>query len=151
MQKKKVFHLDKLPEDQKKMWQERAEPMGFEFDCANTDDLGAVKKQIKDAEYLIVKKAVLAEELLDAAPGLKLVQLEGRLADKIPVAELHRRGIAFDVAGLPSTISVAEHAAAVTAPRLSGPPVRPPPAAPRNSVTRPVQFTEPDMTASSTK
>jgi lactate dehydrogenase-like 2-hydroxyacid dehydrogenase len=113
MQKKKVFHLDKLPEDQKKMWQETAEPMGFQFDCANTDDPGAMNKQIKDAEYLIVKKAVLAKELLDAAPGLKLVQLEGRLADKIPVEELHRRGIAFDVAGLPSTISVAEHAVAL--------------------------------------
>jgi lactate dehydrogenase-like 2-hydroxyacid dehydrogenase len=113
MQKNQVFHLDRLPEDQKKMWQETAESIGFQFDCSNTDDQDGLKKQINAAEYLIVKKAVLAKELLDAAPDLKLVQLEGRLADKIPVEELKQRGIAFKVVGLPSTIAVAEHAVAL--------------------------------------
>ena len=113
MRNKQVFHLDGLPEDQKKMWQETAESMGFQFDCAKSDDLEELKKQIRSAEYLIVKKAVLPKELLDAAPELKLVQLEGRLADKIPVEELEKRNIAFTVAGLPSTIAVAEHAVAL--------------------------------------
>jgi lactate dehydrogenase-like 2-hydroxyacid dehydrogenase len=113
MQKNQIFHLDKLPEDQKQMWHEAAEPMGFRFDCSNTDDPDELKKRIRKAEYLVVKKAVLTKELLDAAPGLELVQLEGRLADKIPLEELKRRQIAFAVVGLPSTIAVAEHAVAL--------------------------------------
>ena len=113
MRKKRIFHLDRLPEEQKQMWQEAAEPMGFHFDCSNTDDPEELKRQIGTAEYLVVKKAVLRKELLDAAPGLQLVQLEGRLADNIPLEELERRRIAFAVAGLPSTIAVAEHAVAL--------------------------------------
>ncbi|UCF95973.1 MAG: hypothetical protein JSV89_12380 [Spirochaetaceae bacterium] len=113
MQNNQVFHLDRLPEDQKKMWQETAESMGFQFDCSNTDDQHELKKQLKSVEYLIVKKAIPTKDLLDAAPDLKLVQLEGRIADKIPVEELKQRKIPFKVVGLPSTIAVAEHAVAL--------------------------------------
>jgi lactate dehydrogenase-like 2-hydroxyacid dehydrogenase len=113
MQKNQIFHLDKLPEDQKKMWQETAGSMGFQFDCSSTDDQNELKNQIKAAEYLIVKKAVLTKKLLDAAPELNFVQLEGRLSNKIAVDELKKRSIGFQVAGLPSTIAVAEHAVAL--------------------------------------
>jgi lactate dehydrogenase-like 2-hydroxyacid dehydrogenase len=113
MRKSQVFHLDRLGEDQEKMWQEIAESMGFQFNCTTTDDPDELKKQLKAAEYLVVKKAVLTKELLDAAPNLKQVQLEGRIADKIPVDELKQRGIPFAEVGLPSTISVAEHAVAL--------------------------------------
>jgi phosphoglycerate dehydrogenase-like enzyme len=113
MRNHRVFHLDALPEDQRKMWRDTAESKGFQFDCRTGDDPEELKKQIRTAQTLIVKKAELEKELLDAAPQLKLVQLEGRLADKIPVEELERRGIRFEVAGLPSTIAVAEHAVAL--------------------------------------
>jgi lactate dehydrogenase-like 2-hydroxyacid dehydrogenase len=113
MNKTKVFHLAKISEDQKKMWQEIAEPMGLEFDCSETDDKDELETRLKAAECLIIKKAVLTNELLNAARDLKLVQLEGRIADRIPVEELKRRGIAFSVTGLPSTIAVAEHAVAL--------------------------------------
>ncbi len=113
MYKSQIFHLDQLPEEQKKMWQETAESMDLQFDCSNTDDQDELKKQLKAAQYLVVKKAVLTKELLDAAPDLELVQLEGRIADKIPVEDLKQRGIPFAVVGLPSTIAVAEHAVAL--------------------------------------
>jgi lactate dehydrogenase-like 2-hydroxyacid dehydrogenase len=113
MAKNRVFYLDRLPEDQQKLWKDYAESMNIHLDCANTDDPQELKKQLGEIEYLIVKKAVLSKEHLDAAPSLKLVQLEGRIADKLPLAELKRRGIAFSEAGLPSTISVAEHAVAL--------------------------------------
>ena len=113
MHKSQIFHLDPLPEEQKKLWQETAESMDLQFDCANTDDQAELKEQLKDVEYLIVKKAVVTKELLDAAPDLKLLQLEGRIADKLPIDKLKQRGIPFAVAGLPSTISVAEHAVAL--------------------------------------
>jgi lactate dehydrogenase-like 2-hydroxyacid dehydrogenase len=113
MSKYQVFYLDKLPEDQQKMWKEHAESMDIQLDCSNTDDQDELKKHLSAAEYLIVKKAVLTKELLDAAPNLKLVQLEGRIANKIPVEELNQRGVSFSVVGLPSTISVAEHAVAL--------------------------------------
>jgi lactate dehydrogenase-like 2-hydroxyacid dehydrogenase len=113
MHNNQIFHLDPLPEEQKKLWQETAEAMDLQFDCSNPDDQDQIKEQLKEVEYLIVKKAVVTKEILDAAPNLKLVQLEGRISDKIPVDQLKQRGIPFAVVGLPSTISVAEHAVAL--------------------------------------
>ncbi len=108
-----IYHLDEIPEDQLKLWQETAASMNLHFQTLSGETDEELKKQFRDVEYLILNKRPLTEELLAAAEGLEFVQYEGRLTDRIPVASLKERGIKFALAGLPSTIAVAEHAVAL--------------------------------------
>jgi len=109
-----VFHLDNLPEDQKKVWQETAGAFDAAVDFLNTGESDQLPNELGSVEYLIVNKTQLTRDMLDAAPNLKFVQIEGRLSHTLPIQALKQRGIAVAAAALPSTIAVAEHAVALT-------------------------------------
>lgn len=108
-----IYHLDKLPEEQKQMWRENAAAMNMKFNCPSSEEPRELAEELSEARIVIVNKTKLTEEMLASAKNLQLVQIEGRLENKVPAAELKRRGIPIAEAGLPSTIAVAEHALAL--------------------------------------
>lgn len=74
----------------------------------------AVAAALSGAHALCIRNTPIAEELLDAAPGLRVVSKHGVGLDNLPMAALTARGIPVATVGGANASAVAEHAMMLT-------------------------------------
>jgi D-3-phosphoglycerate dehydrogenase / 2-oxoglutarate reductase len=75
-------------------------------DCSEQNLLA----KIRDADAVTVRTAVITEDVLAAAPKLKVIARHGVGYDNIPINQCTARGIPVTIVGAVNAVSVAEHA-----------------------------------------
>src|SRR4029079_12005533 len=91
----------------------RSEP-GWIIDARSGRSPAALAADLADADALIVRSATqVTAQLLEAAPGLKIVARAGTGVDNVDVPAASRRGVLVVNAPGANSISVAEHALAL--------------------------------------
>lgn len=82
---------------------------GFELVWSKSNLVGDVKELIGDADGIIARMTPVKEELISAAPNLKIIGMHGVGLDGIDVKLAQERGIAVVHTPEANAISVAEH------------------------------------------
>ena len=84
-------------------------PSGFRLDVVTSRDRDELLRLVREADFLLVSTARVDEEVLRAAPRLRLVQHQGVGYDNIDVAVCRRAGVLVALTPEGTTIGVAEH------------------------------------------
>ena len=107
----KIVVADDLPESALELL--RAEP-GWQVDATSGRPATALLHAVADADALMVRSATqVTQDLLTAAPALRIVARAGTGVDNVDVAAATARGILVVNAPGANSISVAEHACAL--------------------------------------
>ena len=72
-------------------------------------DAESLKKIVAEADALLVRSAICSKEIIDAAPGLKVIGNHGVGVDNIDIDYCIEKGIWVTNAPMSNTVSVAEH------------------------------------------
>jgi len=84
-------------------------PSGFELEALQEPSRDEVLRRVGDADFLLVATTAMTEEVIAAAPRLKLIQHQGVGCDNVDVEAATRRGIPVALTPEGTTVGVAEH------------------------------------------
>lgn len=84
-------------------------PVGFRLEVAISQDRDELLRLAQAADFLLVATVRVDEELLQAAPRLRLVQHQGVGYDNIDIAACRQAGVPVALTPEGTTIGVAEH------------------------------------------
>lgn len=84
-------------------------PAGFELESLEEANEEEMRTKVARADFLLVATIPVTEELLAAAPRLKLIQHQGVGYDNVDVEAAARRGIPVALTPEGTTVGVAEH------------------------------------------
>ena len=104
----KVAYLQVLPPDVLEIVRDQL-PSGFELEALGEPSHDEVLRCVADADFVLVATTPVTEQVIAAAPKLKLIQHQGVGYDNIDVEAAMRRGIAVALTPEGTTVGVAEH------------------------------------------
>ena len=104
----KVVYLQVLPPDVLAIVRSQLPP-DFELQALNEPSHNEVLRCVTDADFLLVATTPVTEEVLAAAPRLKLIQHQGVGYDNVDVEAARRWGIPVALTPEGTTVGVAEH------------------------------------------
>lgn len=104
----KVLYLATVPPEVHEIVRSQA-PEGWEFCSLETRAPEERLSKIRDADFVLVATEMIGEELLAAAPRLKLIQHQGVGYDNIDLHAAARRGVRVALTPEGTTTGVAEH------------------------------------------
>jgi phosphoglycerate dehydrogenase-like enzyme len=84
-------------------------PPGFEIEGLEEPSPDGVLRQVADADFILVATTPVTEEIMAAAPRLRLIQHQGVGYNNVDVAAAARRGIPVALTPEGTTVGVAEH------------------------------------------
>lgn len=84
-------------------------PPGFELESLEEGSSDEVLRRVADADFLLVATTPVTEEVIAAAPRLKLIQHQGVGYDNVDVEAAARQGISVALTPEGTTVGVAEH------------------------------------------
>lgn len=103
-----IVYGEPVPDDLRALAAELA-PAGYRLHVVSSGERGELLGLMPEADFLLVATARVDEELLRAAPRLRLVQHQGVGYDNIDVAACRRAGIPVALTPEGTTTGVAEH------------------------------------------
>ncbi|MFR5295500.1 MAG: hypothetical protein ACLTF6_12420 [Clostridium sp.] len=102
-----------IPEDVAESGKEYLKERGYELKVGVPTDVENLKKEIRDADGILVRNALYPEEVLAAGEKLKVIGRHGTGVDNIDVAAATRMGIQVTNAPVSNINAVAEYTAAM--------------------------------------
>ncbi|MFQ8743393.1 MAG: hydroxyacid dehydrogenase [Clostridium sp.] len=102
-----------IPEDVAESGKEYLKERGYELKVGVPTDVENLKKEIRDADGILVRNALYSEEVLAAGEKLKVIGRHGTGVDNIDVAAATRMGIQVTNAPVSNINAVAEYTAAM--------------------------------------
>lgn len=105
MREPKILITNKISDAGKK----RFEELGFKMVWSESNRVEDVKKVIQDCDGIVARMTPVRQELIDAAPNLKIIGMHGVGLDGIDVDYATEKGIAVTRAAAANCVSVAEH------------------------------------------
>lgn len=102
-----------IPEDVAESGKEYLKERGYELKVGVPTDIESLKKEIRDADGILVRNALYPEEVLAAGEKLKVIGRHGTGVDNIDVAAATRMGIQVTNAPVSNINAVAEYTAAM--------------------------------------
>ena len=105
----RVVMVDPLAPEQLGFLQGIAAPLGVKLAAPQTNDEFELKHLLVDADAVVVQRLPFSKALMDAAPGLKLIQKMGGRRDGIDLISAKDKKIAVALLSLPGAVAVAEH------------------------------------------
>ena len=104
----KVVYLQALPPAVLEIVRSQLPPC-FELEALREPSRDEVLRRVADADFLLVATTPVTEEVMAAAPRLKLIQHQGVGYDNVDVEAATRRGIPVALTPEGTTVGVAEH------------------------------------------
>ena len=108
-----VIMTDPQTPEMREFLQNLAREYDIQLDAPETAGLEALRPYLAEAEGLITQKVAVDDELLAAAPRLRVIQKMGSRRDNLDVDAITARGITLALLPLPGSMAVAEHAMAL--------------------------------------
>lgn len=108
-----VAFVDPLPVEQLAFLQGLANDYGLKLVAPLGDEVDELKAVLKDAEGVIVQRRPMTLELMDAAPGLQVIQKMGGRRDRIDIKAAKAKHIKTALMSLPGAMAVSEHVLAL--------------------------------------
>lgn len=102
-----------IPEDVAESGKEYLRERGYQLKVGVPTDVESLKKEIRDADGILVRNALYPEEVLAAGKKLKVIGRHGTGVDNIDVAAATRMGIQVTNAPVSNINAVAEYTAAM--------------------------------------
>jgi len=104
----KVVYLQVLPPDVMDIVRGELPP-GFTLEALSDPSQDEILRLVRDADFLLVATTPLTEEVIAAAPKLRLIQHQGVGYDNVDVEAAARRGVPVALTPEGTTVGVAEH------------------------------------------
>ncbi len=104
----KVAYLQVLPPDVRDIVRSQLPP-GFALETLSKLSHEEILRLLRDADFLLVATTPVTEEVIAAAPRLKLIQHQGVGYDNVDLEAAMRRGIPVALTPEGTTVGVAEH------------------------------------------